>query len=175
VCRDLKLQQGIEDPSNGLQYLRDYVRMMTDLDYDYEKYSKSLKKDHDIANMNFKILGDKVYANKLANRVKEESYKLLQQKGKEYSIVIPEESDDVVKEGQSLSHCVASYVKDIARGLCKIVFLRQTEKLDESCVTIEVRGNAVRQVRGKGNRKPTESEEKFVETWAKKKELILAY
>lgn len=175
VCRDLKLQQGMENPVDGLQYLRDYVRMMDDLGYEPEKYSKSLKKDHDIANMNFKIIGDKIYAEKLSKKVKEKEYQILKQKGKEFSIITPTIADDVVKEGESLSHCVASYVKDIARGLCKIVFLRRTESLDVSNVTIEVRGGCVKQVRGRGNRTATQEERDFVTEWAKEKKLELSY
>jgi hypothetical protein len=172
VCRDLKLQQGMDNPNDGLVYLRDYVKIMNELGYTPEKYSKSLKKDHDIASMNHKILGDKAYAKSLVNKVKEQEYQLLQYKTKEYSIVSPTVAEDVIKEGESLSHCVASYVKDIAKGLCKIVFLRKTKRLDESCVTIEVRGNAIRQVRGSNNRNPTNEEKEFVLQWAEEKKLI---
>jgi hypoxanthine-guanine phosphoribosyltransferase len=125
--------------------------------------------------MNYKILGDKAYAKSLANRVKEKEYQMLQYKAKEYSIVSPTVAEDVIKEGESLSHCVASYVKDIAKGLCKIVFLRKTKHLEESCVTIEVRGNSIRQVRGSNNRVPTKDEKDFVLQWAEEKKLIPSF
>jgi hypothetical protein len=55
------------------------------------------------------------------------------------------------------------------------VFLRKTKHLDESCVTIEVRGNAIRQVRGSNNRVPTKDEKDFVLHWAEEKKLIPSF
>jgi predicted RNA-binding Zn-ribbon protein involved in translation (DUF1610 family) len=175
VCREVKLQQGIENPNDALMYLKDYVSMMNELGYEAEKYPKSLKKVHDIANMNYKIREDEILAEKFSRQVNEEEYKNLVYKGKEYSIITPKDSCDLVKEGESLSHCVASYVKDVANGLCKILFMRKNNCLDESCVTIEVRGNQIRQVRGRGNRAATANEREFVQEWANEKNLVPMY
>lgn len=175
VCRDLKLQQGLDRPVDAMILLKDYIKMMTDLGYKHEKYSKSLKKDHDIAQLNYRIINNSEYTESLAEKVKEKEYRVLEMRGKEFSIIPPTIAEDVVEEGESLSHCVASYVKDIAKGLCKIMFLRRTENLEDSVVTIEIRGNNVRQVRGRSNRVPTEREKEFVKLWAEKKELKVSY
>ncbi|ALA47954.1 putative PcfJ-like protein [Brevibacillus phage Sundance] len=175
VSREVKLQQGIDNPNDGLMYLKDYIRMMKELGYEPEKYPKSLKKVHDIANMNYKINADKILERQFGEQVISDDYKGLAFKSKEYSIIAPSESNDLIKEGESLSHCVASYVKDVAKGLCKILFLRETRNVETPVVTIEIRGNQIKQIRGKGNRIPTNPEKEFVEKWAEKKNLTLQY
>jgi hypothetical protein len=92
-------------------------------------------------------------------------------KDKTYAIIIPECVKDIIKEGDSLSHCVASYVDDVIKEKCRLVFLRYRETPEESLITIEVRNGVVRQVKGKGNRRPIVEEIEFVKAWAKKKEL----
>lgn len=171
LTREVKLQQGITRPLEAATLLRDYVRMCTLMDVEYNKYPKSLKKDHDVTMMNYEANKDTYKQKQFSKVVESEDYQNLMYKGKEYSIVIPETIDDVIKEGKSLSHCVASYVDDIIKKKCKIVFLRKTENTNNPLVTVEVRGNIIRQVRGQHNRKPYAEEMEFVNKWAKEKEL----
>lgn len=175
LARDVKLNQGIENPNTASIHLVDYIKIMKEMEYRYEKYPKSLKKDHDIASLNYKIMENNIVKEKLREKVESEDYKSLEFKNKEYSIIAPSKPDDIVQEGQSLSHCVASYVKDVSKGLCKILFLRNTNELDKSVVTIEVRGDKVRQARGSSNRDTTENENEFIKKWAEKRNLKLAY
>lgn len=74
-------------------------------------------------------------------------------------------------EGARLSHCVASYATDAAFGRCTLWSLRTA---GVSLLTIEVRAGAVRQVRGKFNRAPTDSELKLIHRWAKHNRLRIA-
>jgi hypothetical protein len=174
VCRDVKLQQGIDNPQTALEYLRDYVKMMKELGYEYEKYPKSLKKVHDIALMNYRIYLNKSANEKFMEKVNSEEYKKLEYKTKEYSIILPKESNDLIKEGDSLSHCVASYINDVADGLCKILFMRKTDEIEKSLITIEVRGNKIMQAKGVSNRKPKENEDIFIKQWASTKGLVIS-
>jgi hypothetical protein len=173
ICRDVKLQQGIGRPTDATMYMKDYIRMSKELGHDYEKYSKNLKKDHDIVDLNYRIRFDNNANEEFDKRIEEEEYKGLTLKGKEFSIVAPKESNDVIREGESLSHCVASYVKDVAKGICKILFLRDTEDTTISKITIEVRGDRIRQIRGHGNRLPKAKELDFINYWADMKGLII--
>lgn len=175
LTREVKLEQGISSPVEAATLLRDYVRMSQAMDAKYDKYTKSLKKDHDIALMNYKTRESEYKQKEFYKVVNFEDYSSLDFKGRELSIVRPLHVKDVIKEGESLSHCVASYVDDIIKRKCKILFMRKNENLDESLVTIEVRGGVVRQVRGKFNRRPTEEENNFVKEWAKTKNLELRY
>lgn len=172
ITREVKLQQGISRPDYALQYLYDYVKMQIELGRDFDKFPKSLKKEHDIAMMNYDAKKDEIKAVKFKAVIEEEGYQSLCYEGDkddEYCIVIPESSEKLINEGSSLSHCVASYVSEVIDRKCQIVFLRCKEELEESLVTIEVRGSSVRQVRGKHNRSATEKEKLFVSKWAAEK------
>jgi hypothetical protein len=171
ATRDVKLQQGITDPNNTLILLKDYVKMMKALGHSYEKYPKSLKKVHDIANMNYKVAESEIKDKAFKKVVEQNSYQELLYKDKTYAIIIPECVKDIIAEGESLSHCVASYVDDIIKEKCKIIFLRYKETPKESLITIEVRNGVIRQSKGKGNKKPTVNEIEFIKEWAKKRNL----
>lgn len=174
VTRSVKLEQGIDRPGDALTYLRDYVRMCTNINVKFDKYPKSLKKEHDITLLNYSVRKSEIKNTQFKEVVAQEDYTKLEYKYKDYCIVIPQSPADLVAEGSSLSHCVASYVDDIIKGKCKIIFLRKTEFPKEALVTIEIRDNKyIRQVRGFDNRKPFDNEMDFVEKWAEKRELTL--
>lgn len=175
LAREVKLEQGIDSPSSAAATLRDYVRMCRDMEVETkEKYPKSLKKTHDIAQMNYRTKMDEIKNKQMKEVVESEEYQGLTYAKKPYAITTPKDASDLIKEGSSLSHCVASYVKDVISKKCKILFLREAEALDQSLVTIEVRDNNIRQVRGFGNRSARPSEMEFVREWAEKMELVLA-
>lgn len=174
LARDVKLSQGIDNPSEAATLLRDYVRMSTEMELEYDKYPKSLKKDHDIVKLNYKVRSDEKSIQQFRNVSETPEYTGLQYKKKDYSIVIPLSPDDLIKEGESLNHCVASYVKDVINDKCKILFLRPTASLDESLVTIEIRDNNIRQVKGRFNRLPGNEEMQFINKWSEEKGLHLA-
>lgn len=171
-AREVKLQQGIDRPSNALTILRDYARMSQEMQLDYDRYPKSLKKDHDIAQMNYKTKTDEIKARNFALVIEKEDYKKLEFKDKEYAVLIPNEPQDVISEGESLSHCVASYVNDIIKEKCKILFVRPAKEPEKSLLTVEIRDNKfIRQIRGKQNRRATTQEMEFIQKWAEKQEL----
>jgi hypothetical protein len=173
ATREVKLEQGITSPNNALVLLRDYARMCKVMGREYEKYPKSLKKVHDIAQMNYQVRDDATKTQQFTRIVELEGYKMLEYKDREYVVVIPQSPKDLIDEGSNLSHCVASYVDDVINGKCKIVFLRSKKEPDVSLVTVEVRGNTIRQVKGKRNRRPSEEEMAFISKWAKKKGLLV--
>lgn len=173
LAREIKLQQGIAKPSEGAQLLRDYNRMCKEMKIDPEKYPKSLKKEHDIASLNYRVRQDAQKKEQFAKIIEQDDYKkkAFEKKDADYCVVLPTEPDDLVKEGDSLSHCVASYVDDVIKEKCQIVFVRSRERKEDSLLTLEIRGGRVVQLRGKQNRKATNKELEFVNEWAKKLEL----
>ena len=175
LFRELKMNQGITNPSEGATLLRDYVKMSIKLGQEYEKYPKSLKKEHDIAQMNYKVKESEIKQKEFNDKVSSDEYKMLEIKSKDFSIISPKTMDELIKEGNELSHCVASYVGAIIDGNCNIYFLRKTDDLDSPYATVEVRGGRVRQARGYANRQLTKEEREFITTWAKKKELVENY
>ncbi|WNW25037.1 PcfJ domain-containing protein [Bacillus inaquosorum] len=171
IVREVKLEQGIVDPSEAITLVRDLARMSIAMEKSFAKYPKSLKKDHDVALANYKTRENEYKQKEFAKVTEYRDYRDLSLTGKSFSIIRPTHVREVIKEGETLSHCVSSYVDDIIKRKCKILFLRKTEQLDESLVTIEVRGNVVRQVRGRFNRRPEPEESAFIESWAKTKKL----
>ncbi|QPK89880.1 PcfJ domain-containing protein [Bacillus velezensis] len=173
ALREARMYQGITHPNDVITYLKDYVKMCKDMGIDHEKYPKSLKKDHDIVAMNYKVMKDEIENKKFIEAVENEEYSQLLWKGSEYSVIYPKNIDDLIKEGDDLSHCVASYVDSIISKSCKILFLRHNDEIDKSLGTIEVRGDRIRQARGKGNRPLNIEERRAIEKWAKEKELTV--
>lgn len=175
LFREIRMTQGIMSASNGATLLRDYIKMSKSLGQEFEKYPKSLKKEHDITQMNYKVKESEIKQKEFIEKVASEEYKALEFKKKPYAIITPNEMSDLIKEGNELSHCVASYVEAVNSGRCKILFMRSIEDLDKPLATIEVRGYNVRQARGYANRALLKEERDFVAEWAKKKELELNY
>lgn len=174
LAREVKLEQGITEPHHAAQILRDYVRMCRQMEVEpKEKYPKSLKKMHDIAQMNYRTRMDEIKNRKMREAVESEDYQSLTYRKKPYAIVTPNDASDLIKEGSALSHCVASYVNDVIEKRCKILFMRDVEKIDEPLITIEVRDGNIRQVRGFGNRPATAMEMGFIREWSEKKSLKL--
>lgn len=175
LIREVKLFQGIDSPLTASTLLLDYIKMSSTMGLEYEKYPKSLKKEHDLVQMNYRVNEDLHKQEMFKLSVAKESYQKLVLNDKEYSVIIPETTDDLVKEGNQLSHCVASYVNDITNDKCKILFLRRTEELDRPLATIEIRGVNIRQARGFANRTIGANERKFIKDWAEINELVEAY
>lgn len=169
LLRDLKLEQGIMTPREGARLLFDYARMMTDLERTPERFPTSLKKVHDIASMNYRVVEDHVKKRGFARR--SEELQELTHTGRRFSFVLPKEPRDLVQEGTSLHHCVASYVDDVIRSHCAIVFMRSNRELDKPHVTIEVRDNRIVQARGQSNRVCTQEEKDAIRAWSRAKEL----
>lgn len=70
-----------------------------------------------------------------------------------YSIFVPVKLQDIVKEGESLHHCVGGYVDNHAKGHTTVCFLRKKDNLEKSFYTIEVSPDKVlRQIHGSCNR-----------------------
>ncbi|MGG1263777.1 PcfJ domain-containing protein [Brevibacillus laterosporus] len=172
LTREVKLQQGIDSPNTAAILLRDYAKMQKSINNIIrEKYPDSLKKVHDITQMNYRAKVDERKQKAFKEVVDEEEYSSLSYRKKTFTIVTPQDSKDIISEGSSLSHCVASYVDDVIRKKCKILFLRSTVEMDKPLVTIEIRDNNIRQVRGAFNRKATKAEMSFVEEWSEYKNL----
>lgn len=180
LFREVRLYQGITSPSNATTYLRDYIRMSRFMGLKWDKYPKSLKKEHDVVQMNYNMINNSSKQKELFElAIQKKSYKSLEfglkDKNQKYAIVIPKSPEDIVREGNKLSHCVASYVGDVNNDRCKIVFLRDKEDLEKPLATIEVRGMNIRQAKGYANMEIPEDQRKFISLWAEENNLVEAY
>ncbi|AYP68323.1 hypothetical protein PQE75_gp156 [Bacillus phage vB_BcoS-136] len=179
LFREVKLTQGIANAQSASSYLRDYARMSRWMELEWEKYPKSLKKLHDVVQMNYNVVNkNKDQQKEFKFSVSKDSYQNLiyyKPKKSKYAVIIPETAEDIIKEGNELSHCVASYVKDVIADRCKILFLREIDNMDKPLATIEVRGFNIRQARGYSNIAINQEQKDFIKEWAEEKNLVEAY
>jgi len=167
---NIKLFEGF-NISGAMTTLRDYARMNTVITEGgkFDKYPHYLKVMHDITQRNHQAYNEK--CDELAFSVAVEKYEDLEYSDKEYSIIVPKESKDMKEEGSRLNHCVSSYVKYVIDETTKIIFMRRTDEKEKNLITIEVKGDEIRQVRGKSNRLPEKDEKEFIKKFAKARKL----
>lgn len=161
------INQGYTSIINFLQELRDYISMCKGLGVKPTLYSSYLKQTHDITSRNYQIKVESEKEEIFSGRYKDfKPYKT-----ENYIVVAPKETKDLQEEGSRLNHCVASYIKRVIDGQCLIYFLRKQDKQEESLITLEVKDNAIVQVKGSHNRRPSEEERKALEEFAKDRKL----
>lgn len=89
-----------------------------------------------------------------------------------FTIRLPEHVADLVREGQSLGHCVGRYKYDqkTVQGESCIVFVRKESEPDKPFYTMEydLKNKVIRQLYGKGNRAATPEVRKFANEYIKR-------
>lgn len=98
-----------------------------------------------------------------------EELKNLEYEGEKFTIIIPKKTSDLVREGNLLRHCVASYIERVASGKTTVVFLREKNRINEPFYTIEVMGEEIVQVKGFANKNANNDIKEFVSEWKKAK------
>ncbi|WP_205508541.1 PcfJ domain-containing protein [Longitalea arenae] len=105
-----------------------------------------------------------------------EGYRFEKEEG---DIVVEEliSTKELMKEGRTMKHCVASYAYLCVKGRTAIYSFRRytTEQMQETLATIEVNIAAQKIVQAKGKmNKPVSNEvRKCMELWAKKRQLSI--
>lgn len=159
------INQGYNRIRDFISELRDYLKMCKQDNIKPTLYSSYLKQTHDITSRNHNVKVEQENEEIFQNRYKD----FKPYRGKKYIVVAPKNSNDLKKEGDTLNHCVASYIKRVIDGECLIYFLRIDK--DESLITFEVRHNDIVQVRGLHNRKPSINEVQALKDFAKYRKL----
>ncbi len=154
----------------------DYYRMARELNYDLANpvvfFPKDLEEAHDNANRNHQVLLEQ-------RRIADEQrllsgYKSIKKKYKKqyeftdgvFSIIIPNDISEIIREGKLQQHCVGGYAHRHIEGKLAICFLRKCSALDKPLYTIEMHDTRLTQVQGKGNRTPlTPKAEAFFNLW----------
>lgn len=164
----LKPFENIKD-TDAFDLLKDYCDMCSAIGRNFKKYPHYLKSMHDIISANYqasKRTYDELAFERLAKRE-------LEYEEKEYCIKIPMSSKEVIQEGTELSHCVHSYVDKILKKQTYIFFMRNTEKKEESLITLEYMNGKIVQAKGHCNRPCTSHELEFLKKYSKIKEVPL--
>lgn len=155
-------------PSETFIYLADYNSMCQDMDVPAEKTPRGLRVQHDIMQRNYKYKKDEIMDKCIARRAEELSCLAYQADG--FEIVLPTCAEDIVREGQTLCHCVASYVDRVAKGSTTILFLRRLSDPTRPYMTIEWHEGRLTQIKSKHNgslhAEPKETQD-FFKKWLK--------
>lgn len=176
LTEDIYTFQGIDSPKDGLQILYDYVHMCQLMEVSFEKYPRSLKLRHDMANKNLKIQVSDIEAREMELVLNSKDYKDLEfdNKKEDYIVIAPTCYQDIIEEGQQLHHCVGSYVDYVRKKTTKILFMRLRSEKNKSLVTLEVREGELRQYAGSCDRKVTDKEMEFLKKYCREKELTIS-
>ncbi len=169
-----------ETGKNEITNYRDYLNMCNELEMDMKSkkvlFPKKLKESHDIVLGIMNTQKAKAKAEALAKDFAEiqersaENEAIYGYQNEKYMIRSAKNVLEIVNEGVSLSHCVASesYLTKAAKGEIAILFLRKVDEPETSFYTIEMRDKKIIQCRTKGNKGVERKELRdFLEDWKK--------
>ena len=151
----------------------DYLCNCVKLKYNLKDTSvikpKDFKKAHDEAYKRFQYVSNKSIYDK-ANKVFKKLQKL-EFVDKTYALVVPKDAYDLINEGNTLHHCVGSYIELVAKHESMIFFIRKTDNILESYFTLEIDPNNLKlvQCRGVNNVSADNKIFNFIRRWRKEK------
>lgn len=147
-------------------YYRDYIRMLENAGTPVDETSifpKDFDKAHNDAVDKFNAVKHEkdngVYALRLTSLLR------LAKTYSGFMVVVPQNLQEILREGRELHHCVGSYVDKVAKGQTTILFVRKANAPDKPYFTMEYRDNKVVQLRGNRNQEAPEDVKQFVEYW----------
>lgn len=124
-------------------WLRDYIRMSEDLNVVLSKsnmFPKNIKKAHDeiLNRYNQLKAEEKEQSSKDALSLVNDFFKGYEKDG--YTVLVPKEKADFIREGQELSHCVGrgSYYESHIMGERMIFFIRRSKEPQKAFYTAEI-------------------------------------
>ena len=130
--------EGFYNINNLKGLLDDYWRFIDVIDGSHKRFPKNLKAEHDKANLKYMFL-TRTQGNDIFKKITKEYSDKFSISGDDWSIIAPKEASDLIVEGQSLGHCVGSYISRVIDRNAIIMFLRKTEDIETPLYTIEIR------------------------------------
>lgn len=164
-----------ENFNHYLDYLRllfDNKEIMAEQDMDLNSFTDS----KEIIQDRFEIVGNLVNDRKSHELQKnfdsryDNKWNRYEYEGEDYVIIAPKKVNELYREGNKLSHCVASYADSLSEGRTNVYFIREKKDLQKPFYTIEISNrDRVVQVRGFANCSPTPPVSKFVNEFKRNK------
>ena len=152
-----------------IQYLQKQKEIYGKIEDKYPAHLKSSLKRIEYEN--------RLYENEISQKqwgIVSEKMKELEYKDDIYMIKSPNCKEDLAHEASHQHNCVLDYADKVRRGEEQIVFMRKCEQEDTPLVTLEVLpGGRVGQIFRAFNNSPSNEEMRFIEKWAKAKDLIM--
>lgn len=144
----------VHGPRNICVDWRDYLINAKDLSYDLKNefalFPRDLKRAHDNAAYLVKKNQNEIYTQKILKQAPKLREAFCWEYGP-YMIRVPETAMELIREGQTLHHCVGTYLNRIASGETSVVMLRKKAEPDVPFYTVEISKGKIIQCRGKHN------------------------
>lgn len=146
------------------QDIFDYADMMNQLYDDFDKYPDDLSAAHRQACKEY---------NRISIDYDEDQYSERNVLDYEceidgFSFIYPRNTDEIKKEGKNQHNCVATYINRVLYEGCHIMFMRPTNDIQHSYITLEIRDNRIVQAKRKFNNNPSKKEWDVITKWNKK-------
>jgi hypothetical protein len=152
--------------STYLEYIMDYASMLKQMDVSkFKKFPRYLKSMHDITAREFKLFKQNYDDQIFYDNINHE----LEMVHSKFIVETPKKSEDLRREGAILCHCVGSYIDRVIQKKTQICFLR--EEKDTPLVTVEIKDGRIVQAKGLSNRPVKTQERKYLDIFAKLKNL----
>lgn len=159
------LSQALE-AGRSLHLWVDYLNMAKLMEIPFDRFPRSLVLQHDVLARDFSYKKNAM-TEKMFKQATEKNQHLSFEWG-DFFVTLPKDVDDLVREGRTLHHCVASYVERVAEGKTTILFLRQKSDPNTPYVTMEWRDDHLAQAKGNHNHAATDINPKlglFLTKW----------
>ncbi len=139
VCKLILNNQTRDYPRRVIRFQRDYVRMCKQMGVPFERFPKDVKKVHDEISSKYQVKKNEYLISSFNRRVEE--YSSMRQDEKGYLIRSPQSLEELIREGEIMHHCVASYAERFAGGTSLIFFMRKAEDPGQPYITMEFNRN----------------------------------
>ncbi len=162
------LEKTVSSEKRDTQYLRDYWDMAETVYESLEDtvmWPKKLTEAHDNITKLYQAKKDE-RLNAMILKQSEKYEELCFQDSETGLCIRPVRSNqELIREGEKLSHCVARYATDVSKGNTMIFFIRKIKKTNQPFFTLEFKNGRVLQNRGKKNCERTPEVRLFEKKW----------
>lgn len=139
-----------------LNDIKDNCDMLSKMSDKYDKYPRHFLSSHQITSRTYSRWKQEYNEELFAKRVNSKMEAIIGN----YKFIYPKTTNDIKQEAVMQSNCVASYIDRVINGECDIILMRDKNNIDNSLVTVEVRGGKVVQARQRFNESVTENQQK---------------
>ena len=160
-CDYCKTFEAIEDMNFLLREIKDYASMMAQISPRFDKYPRHFLTSHRIASRNYNRLKQEFIEEDFKKRISLD----MEHTFDDYCFIYPKSTQDIKDEAVAQNNCVASYIEDVIKGRCHILFLRSKYNPEKSLVTIEVQNNRIIQARQRFNYPVTTEQQNIINKW----------
>ena len=153
----------------SIYQFEDYISQLKKLNLPLNNknlFPRDFDKAHTDLSMRIKIEADIILRNNYEKAIVGNSLSHFNHKN--ICIDIAQNPESIMKEGESLHHCVAMYAERVADKRCYIYFVRKADEINSSYYTLELSPDGeVRQCRGMQNCMMTDEVKEAVEAFEK--------